>query len=193
MKAVGVRSIERTRGIPVVMQRAAAAQDLQHSAAQQQATTTGRADNARERRRVRRRGGRKVEKKEKGREGEGGKEEKEREIVEERDKEAKKDVMDWTAVRKNKRQRKRTVQIFVKVDGMDTVQMVSPEDKVQKILNTVSGSGQEVYGRRHGRALRRSEKLKSCGVVDGCTTQVTSKMRRGALRVWWFSRVRRTK
>ena len=33
------------------------------------------------------------------------------------------------------------VQIFVKVDGMKTVAMeVSPEDKAQKILNTVSKS-----------------------------------------------------
>ena len=45
----------------------------------------------------------------------------------------------WTEVTRNKR--KKVVQIFVKVDGMKTVAMeVSPEDKVQKILNTVSGS-----------------------------------------------------
>ena len=101
--------------------------------------------------------------------------------------------MDRTVVRKITRQRKRTVEIFVKVDGMETVLMVSPEDKVQKILNTVSGSDQDVCVSRHGRAVRRSEKLKSCGVIDGSTIQVTSKMRGGALRVWCFSRVRRTK
>ena len=31
----------------------------------------------------------------------------------------------------------------------------------------------------HGRALRRGEKLKSCEVTDGCTIQVTSRMRGG--------------
>ena len=31
----------------------------------------------------------------------------------------------------------------------------------------------------HGRVLRRNEKLKSCGVTDGCTIQVTSRMRGG--------------
>ena len=44
------------------------------------------------------------------------KEEKEREATEEEDKEVKKDVMDWTVVRRNKRQRKRMVQIFVKMN-----------------------------------------------------------------------------
>ena len=29
----------------------------------------------------------------------------------------------------------------------------------------------------HGRVLRRNEKLKSCGVTDGCMIQVTSRMR----------------
>ena len=31
----------------------------------------------------------------------------------------------------------------------------------------------------HGRTLKRSEKLNSCGVSDGCTIQVTSRMRGG--------------
>ena len=31
----------------------------------------------------------------------------------------------------------------------------------------------------HGRVLRRNEKLKSCGVTDGCTVQVTSRLRGG--------------
>ena len=55
-----------------------------------------------------------------------------------------KDVTGWTEVTRNKR--KKMVQIFVKMDGMKTVVMeVSPEDKVQKILNTVSGSDRDVY------------------------------------------------
>ena len=31
----------------------------------------------------------------------------------------------------------------------------------------------------HGRVLKRSEKLKSCGVTDGCATQITSRIRGG--------------
>ena len=72
---------------------------------------------------------------------------------------------------------RRMVQIFVKVDGMKTVAMeVSPEDKVQKILNTVSGSDWDVYVTCGGRILRKSDKLKSCGVRDGSTVQITSKI-----------------
>ena len=33
-----------------------------------------------------------------------------------------------------------------------------------------------------GRVLRRNEKLESCGVTDGCTIQVTSRMRGGGGR-----------
>ena len=72
------------------------------------------------------------------------------------------------------------VQIFVKMDGMKTVVMeVSPEDKVQKILNTVSGSDRDVYVTSGGRTLRGSDKLKSCEVRDGSTVKVTSRMRGG--------------
>ena len=72
------------------------------------------------------------------------------------------------------------VQIFVKMDGMKTVVMeVSPEDKVQKILNTVSGSDRDVYVTSGGRILRGSDKLKSCEVRDGSTVEVTSRMRGG--------------
>ena len=56
---------------------------------------------------------------------------------------------------------------------------VSPEDKVQKILNTVSGSDRDVHVMCEGRILRKSDKLKSCGVRDGSTVQVTSRMRGG--------------
>ena len=92
--------------------------------------------------------------------------------------EVEKDVTGWTEVTRNKR--KKMVQIFVKVDGMKTVAMeVSPEDKVQKILNTVSGSDQDVYVTSGGRLLRGSDKLKSCGVRDGSAVQVISRMRGG--------------
>ena len=92
--------------------------------------------------------------------------------------EVEKDVTGWTEVTRNKR--KKMVQIFVKVDGMKTVAMeVSPKDKVQKILNTVSGSDWDVYVMCEGRILRKGDKLKSCEVRDGSTVEVTSRMRGG--------------
>ena len=38
---------------------------------------------------------------------------------------------------------------------------------------------EDVHVTMHGKVLRRNEKLKSCGVTDGCTIQVTSRMRGG--------------
>ena len=40
-------------------------------------------------------------------------------------------------------------------------------------------NSEDVYVTMHGRTLKRSEKLKSCGVSDGCMIQVTSRMRGG--------------
>ena len=56
---------------------------------------------------------------------------------------------------------------------------VSPEDKVQEILNSVGGSEQDVYVTCEGKMLRKDEQLKSCGVRDGSTIQVTSRVRGG--------------
>ena len=104
------------------------------------------------------------------------------------------DVTGWVEVRRRTRRKvveeghegegekncRKAVQIFVKVDGMKTVlREVSPEDKVQKILNIVSGSDQDVYATCEGRMLRKDDELRSCGVSDGCTIQVMSKMRGG--------------
>ena len=64
--------------------------------------------------------------------------------------------------------RVKKVQIYVKVDEMKTVGVeVSPKDKVQKILNTVSGSDWDVYATCEGRILRKDDEMKSCGVRDG--------------------------
>ena len=38
---------------------------------------------------------------------------------------------------------------------------------------------EDVYVTMHGRVLKRREKLKSCEVTDGCTIQVTSRLRGG--------------
>ena len=65
---------------------------------------------------------------------------------EEKVEEVEKNVTGWTLVTRSTKQMRKMVQIFVKVDGMKTVAMeVSPEDKVQKILNTVSKSDRDVY------------------------------------------------
>ena len=119
------------------------------------------------------------EKGRKGQRGSGqeGRKEEEKE-AEDGGEQVEKDVTGWTEVTRNKR--KKMVQIFVKVDGMKTVAMeVSPEDKVQKILKTVSGSDRDVYVTSGGRILRGSGKLKSFGVRDGSTVEVTSRMRGG--------------
>ena len=110
--------------------------------------------------------------------GQEGRKEEEGEAEEGRRKQVEKEVTGWTEVTRNKR--KKLVQIFVKVDGMKTVVMeVSPEDKVQKILNTVSKSDRDVYVMSGGRILRGSDKLKSGEVRDGSTVEVMSRMRGG--------------
>ena len=89
-------------------------------------------------------------------------------------------MVGWTVATRSKKQRKRVVQIFVKVDGMKTVlRELSPEDKVQKILNTVSGSDQDVYTMCEGMMLRKDDQLKSRGVRDGRKIQIMSRMRSG--------------
>ena len=122
-------------------------------------------------------------KKEKGRKGQRGRgqegrKKEEREVEEGGGELVEKDVTGWTEVTRNKR--KKMVQMFVKVDGMKTVAMeVSPEDKVQKILNITSKSDRNVYVMSGGRILKGSDKLKSCEVRDGSTVEVTSRMRGG--------------
>ena len=92
--------------------------------------------------------------------------------------EVEKDVTGWTEVTRKKR--KKMVQMFVKVDGMKTAAMeVSPEDKVQKILNIMNKSDWDVYVTSGGRILKGSDKLKSCEVRDGSTVEVKSRIRGG--------------
>ena len=71
------------------------------------------------------------------------------------------------------------VQIYAKVDGMKTVVTeMSPKDEVQKIL-TVSGGDWHVYATCEGRIPRKDDEMESCGVRDGSTVQVKSRMRGG--------------
>ena len=89
------------------------------------------------------------------------------------------DVMGWTVVTRNKKQKMRTVQIFVKVDDSKIFPLdVSPDDKVYDVTKQIQ-TDEDVYVTMYGRVLKRSEKLRSCGVTDGCTVQVTSRVRVG--------------
>ena len=74
-------------------------------------------------------------------------------------------------VTRNKKKRK-MIQIFVKVDGSKVTPMeVSLTDgKVEDVMRQIQ-KDEDVYVTMHGKALRRNEKLKSCGVSDGCTIQ----------------------
>ena len=122
--------------------------------------------------------------KEKGQE-ERKKEQKEEEKVEkeaeaERSKQVEKDVTDWTVVTRNKKQKRRMIQIFVKVNGSKGIPMEVSliDDKVDDVIRRIP-NGEDMYVTMHGRVLKRSEKLKSCEVTDGCTIQVTSRVRGG--------------
>ena len=116
---------------------------------------------------------------EKGRKDEGGRVQEGKRKEKEREAEVKKDVTDWTVVTRNRRQRE-MVQIFVRVNGSKATPMeVSlTDDKVEDVMKRIQ-SDEDVYMTMQGKALRTSEKLKSCGVTDGCTVQVTSRLRGG--------------
>ena len=72
------------------------------------------------------------------------------------------------------------IQIFVKVNGSKTTPMEVnlTDDKVEDMLRRIQ-KDEDVYVTMHGRVLKRSERLKSCEVTDGCTIQVTDRLRGG--------------
>ena len=85
----------------------------------------------------------------------------------------------WIMVTRNKRQRK-MVQIFVRVNGSKATPMEVnlTDDKVEDVMRQIQND-EDVYVTMHGRVLKRGEKLKSYEVADGCTIQVTSRLRGG--------------
>ena len=103
----------------------------------------------------------------------------EREAEEGRGEQVKKDVTDWTVVTRNRRQRK-MVQIFVRVNGSKVTPMEVnlTDDRVEDVMRRIQND-EDAYVTLHGRVLKRGEKLKSCEVTDGCTIQVTSRLRGG--------------
>ena len=117
------------------------------------------------------------EEREKGRKGERGKKEEGRKAEEEADKQVKQNVTDWTVVTRDRRQKK-MIQIFVKVNGTKAMEVSLTDDKVDDVIRRIP-NGEDMYVTMHGRVLKRTEKLKSCEVTDGCTIQVTSRLRGG--------------
>ena len=72
------------------------------------------------------------------------------------------------------------VQIFVKVNGSKVTPMEVnlADDKVEDVMRRIEND-EDAYVTMQGKVLKRHEKLKSCGVSDGCTIQVTSRLRGG--------------
>ena len=114
-----------------------------------------------------------------GKEQEREKKEKGRKEEEEKVEEVEKDVTGWTLVTRKRRQRE-MVQIFVKVNGSKATPMEVnlTDDKVEDVMRRIQ-KDEDVYVTMHGRVLKRSERLKSCEVTDGCTIQVMSRLRGG--------------
>ena len=114
--------------------------------------------------------------------GQGGrKEEEEREAEGGGGEQVNKDVTDWVEVRRRtRRKRCEMVQIFVKVNGSKAtpIEVNLTDDRVEDVMRRIQDD-ENVYVTLHGRVLKRGEKLKSCGVTDGCTIQVTSRLRGG--------------
>ena len=116
------------------------------------------------------------EERESVRKGERGKEEG-MDTEEEKCKQVEKDVTGWTEVTRKKR--RKTVQIFVKVNESKAFPLdVSTDVKVEDVMRQVQ-KVEDAYVTMQGKVLRGNEKLKSCGATDGCTIQVTSRMRGG--------------
>ena len=112
---------------------------------------------------------------------EGKKEEVEKEDEERGGEQVKKDATDWVEVRRRTTGKSRKmVQIFVKVNGSKVTPMEvnMTDDKVEDIMRQVQ-KDEDVYVTMQGNVLKTSEKLKRCGVTEGCTIQVTSRMRGG--------------
>ena len=72
------------------------------------------------------------------------------------------------------------IQIFVNVDGsrVTPMEVNLTDDEVEDVMRRIQ-KDEYAYVTTQGKVLKTSEKLKSCGVTNGCTIQVTSRMRGG--------------
>ena len=107
-----------------------------------------------------------------------GRKEEERKVEERGSERVKKDAMGWTVVARKKK--RKTVQIFVKVDGskVSPMEVSLTDDRVEDVMRRIQND-EDAYVTMHGRVLKKGERLRSCGVTDGCTVQVTSRLRGG--------------
>ena len=152
----------------------------QHKSSKHQPTKQStRQERGGERKRERNREGKRGRSEQEEERDQEGRKEEERKVEERGSEQVKKDVTDWIVVARKKNKRK-MVQIFVKVDGsrVSPMEVSLTDDKVEDVLRQVQND-EDVYVTMHGRVLKKSERLKSCGVTDGCTIQVTSRLRGG--------------
>ena len=122
--------------------------ERQRHRSQQQQAVQG--DKAEEKGRKGERGKREEQEEERKVTGEETKMEKGRGVEEEKDKEVERNVMDWTMVTRSAKQKRRTIQIFVKWDGSRTITMeMALSDKVsdivKRILTSACCSKSDVY------------------------------------------------
>ena len=97
------------------------------------------------------------------------------------DKEVDEYATDWVEVRRRTRGRScKMVQIFVKVNGSKATPMDVnlTDDTLEDMMRQVQ-KDEDAYVTMQGKVLGAREKLKSCGVTEGCTIQVTSRLRGG--------------
>ena len=104
---------------------------------------------------------------------------KKREAGEGGSEQVKKDVKDWTVVSRSKKQKK-MIQVYVKLNGGKLVptEVNLRDDEVENVVRQIPSS-EDMYVTMQGRLVKRSEGLESCGVTDGCTIQISSRIRRG--------------
>ena len=72
------------------------------------------------------------------------------------------------------------VQTFVRVNGSKAtlIEVNLTDDTVEDMMRQVQ-KDEDAYVTMQGKVLKTSQTLNSCGVTDGCTIQVTSRMRGG--------------
>ena len=172
--------VNPTHSIMMELMKKASAWQQQHKSSKHQLTKQAtRQERGGERKKEgNREGKRGRSEQEEGRDQEERKEE-ERKVEERGSEQVEKDAMDWTVVTRSK-QKQRRVQIFVKVNGSKAspMEVSLTDDRVEDVMRRIQND-EDAYVTMHGRVLKKGERLKSCGVTDGCIVQVTSRLRGG--------------
>ena len=161
--------VNPTHSIMMELMKKASARQQQHKSSKHQLTKQAtRQERGGERKKEgNREGKRGRSEQEEGRDQEERKEE-ERKVEERGSEQVEKDAMDWTVVTRSK-QKQRRVQIFVKVNGSKAspMEVSLTDDRVEDVMRRIQND-EDAYVTMHGRVLKKGERLKSCGVTDGC-------------------------